>query len=299
MKAPGIVRWYGGKGNLREKILPLIPPGGRPYCEPFAGAASILFARKPAPIEVLNDLHNDLINLYRCFQDREKFEELKHRLSYTLYSRAELGRALEILNSDERDPILRAWAFYVASNMSMSGVIGTIGNWSRTFRERKGEQGSENAVAFSKKKRWFDVWHHRLQKIQIDNRDALEVIRYWDNPEAVFYLDPPYHLETRKGRKAYRHEASDDFHVRLVETILQCRGAVVLSGYDHPVYQPLTDRGWEKIVFEVSCHATPPLRTVDCEEGPEERPPRQEIVWRNPQAVEKCQGGVKRQGLVF
>lgn len=52
----------------------------------------------------------------------------------------------------------------------------------------------------------MDAWRWRLLRCQIDNKDALEVIRYWDNPEAVFYLDPPYHHDTRKNKAVYAVE---------------------------------------------------------------------------------------------
>lgn len=44
--------YFGGKGSLKARLLELVPPGGRPYC----GGASLFFARKRAPVEVLNDL---------------------------------------------------------------------------------------------------------------------------------------------------------------------------------------------------------------------------------------------------
>jgi DNA adenine methylase len=44
----------------------------------------------------------------------------------------------------------------------------------------------------------LDAWRWRLMTVQIDCRDALEVIRYWDSPDTLFYVDPPYVSETRK-----------------------------------------------------------------------------------------------------
>jgi DNA adenine methylase len=66
------------------KLMRHVPLGGKPYCEPYMGAASLFFARPPAPVEVLNDLDGDLVNLFRCLQDKTTFEELKHRIRYTL-----------------------------------------------------------------------------------------------------------------------------------------------------------------------------------------------------------------------
>lgn len=115
------VRWYGGKGRMLAKLLPVVPEGGAPYCEPYCGAASLFWRRPPAPVEVLNDLNGDLVNLFRCIQDLALFEDLKHRLTWTLYSRAEFVRALEILASDEAAGVTRAWAFFVAQNQGFAG----------------------------------------------------------------------------------------------------------------------------------------------------------------------------------
>jgi DNA adenine methylase len=287
LRAP--VRWYGGKGKMVAKLRRHVPLGGRPYCEPYMGAASLLFARPPAPVEVLNDLDGDLVNLFRCLQDRRHYRDLRHRLRYTLYARAEFGRALDILASDERDPVLRAWAFFVSRNQGFSGVARTIGNWSRTFVSNGGCADTVNCWLM--RLAMLDAWHQRLLLVQIEQRDALEVIRYWDTPETVFYVDPPYHHETRQDRQVYAVESDHDHHVQLVETLLACKGAVVLSGYDHPVYAPLTDAGWSVTRYETACHAAGRWRGSGLQGSGScrENVPRTEVVWANPRAVAACQ----------
>jgi len=70
-------RWAGGKGNLATWIVQYVP-AGQIYVEPFAGAASVLWRLpSPFPVEVLNDLDGDIVNLYRVLQDKGKFEELR------------------------------------------------------------------------------------------------------------------------------------------------------------------------------------------------------------------------------
>ena len=64
--------WYGGKGLLAQKLVPLLPQH-RIYVEPFAGGASVLFAKPPSPVEVLNDVHGDLVNFYRVLRDPALF----------------------------------------------------------------------------------------------------------------------------------------------------------------------------------------------------------------------------------
>jgi DNA adenine methylase len=271
------------------KLLRHVPPGGHPYCEPYMGGASLFFARDPAPVEVLNDLDGDLVNLFRCLQDPATFPELRHRLTHTLYSRAEFCRALDILAHKERaDPILRAWAFFVRQNMAFAGQLAaTPGDWGRSFTaSRRG--GAETTSRWMGKLATLDAWHKRLLRVQIEQLDALEVIKYWDTKDTVFYLDPPYHLETRVGGSAYRCEATHDHHVALVDVLLRCEGAVVLSGYDHPVYEPLRDAGWHVASYSTSCHAAGRTRASGLQGlgAATAYVPRTETVWSNPRAAE-------------
>lgn len=283
MRAP--VTWYGGKGNMIKKLMPLVPPGGRPYCEPYMGAASLFFARDPAPVEVLNDLDQDLVNLFRCLQDPDTFKELAHRLTWTLYSRAELARAIEILNGTESNPVMRAWAKFVAHNMAMSGINPkTAGNWSRSFVPSGGMAMATSM--WNARLSLLDAWHSRLMRVQIDCRDAIEVIRYWDTEDAVFYIDPPYHPDTRKDKKVYAAETDHNHHARLVEALLSLKGKAVLSGYAHPVYAPLEQAGWQRIDFTTACCAA--ARThrsgLQGEGAALKKVPRIETVWVNPAA---------------
>lgn len=283
LRAP--IQYFGGKGNMTAKLLPLIPAGGQPYVEPYLGGGSMFFAREPALVEVINDLNGDIVCLMRALQDRQQFEELRHRLMWTPYARAEFARALEMRADPAVTGVDRAWATFVAFNQAISGVPKTISNWSRAFIHSGGMASTAN--------RWImrlamlDAWRWRLLRCQIDSRDALEVIRYWDSPDTVFYLDPPYVQATRKSG-VYQHEADDAHHVALVETILTCQGAAVLSGYDHPIYQPLVDAGWEVTRFETACHAAGRTRGsgLQGEGAAKAKAPRTEVVWRNPRAVE-------------
>jgi DNA adenine methylase len=280
------IQWYGGKGNMVKKLMQHVPPGGQPYCEPYMGAASLFFSRPPAPVEVLNDLDGDLAGLFRCLQDKKTFKQLKHRIQHTLYSRAEFGRAIEILkNRGVTDQVLRAWAFFVAKNQGIGGVSKSVGNWGRAFVSNGG--CAENVNKWMMRLSMLDDWHLRLLRAQIDSRDAIEVIRYWDNRDAVFYLDPPYHQDMRKSKHVYAIEPDHGHHVRLVETLLTCKGAIVLSGYDHPVYAPLAKAGWTITRYQTACHAAGRGRNsgLQGKGSAMAKAPRTEVIWANPQAV--------------
>lgn len=276
------IRWYGGKGNLAARLLPLIPES-RVYCEPYFGAGSIFWRKRPSPVEVVNDLDGNLINMMRAIQDPRRFRRLRLRLAATLYSRSEFCEALRILAEDP-DLDARAWAFYVSMNQGFSGVAETVGNWGRVFGSRRG-------MAETASKWWtrFDAlpaWHKRIARAQIDNRDALDVIRYWDSSETTFYIDPPYMAGTRASgsRSVYAHECGDDHHENLVALLLTLYGRVVLSGYDHPTYAPLTTAGWTRIDIETACHAAGKNRTsgLQGKGAALAKVPRTEVVWRSP-----------------
>jgi DNA adenine methylase len=60
-----IIPWIGSKRRLADVLIPRFPPR-RCYVEVFAGAAALFFMR-PAEVEVLDDVNDDLVNLYHSW----------------------------------------------------------------------------------------------------------------------------------------------------------------------------------------------------------------------------------------
>lgn len=273
-------RWYGGKALLAKHIVPLLPRG-RVYVEPYMGMASVFWHLDPPyPVEVLNDIDGRVVNLFRVLQDRAMFCDFAHRVRWTMYARDELQRAID--TPDDSPPVDRAWAFFVRCNMGMSGIPAvTAGKWSRTFESSRGM--AETASKWRSRVSLLRAWHDRLSRVQIDSRDALEVIRYWDTPDTVFYLDPPYVHSTRaKGNTAvYGSEQSDSHHAELVATLLAINGQAVLSGYDTPIYAPLTAAGWRRVDIETACFAAGRVRGSGLQGigAVMEKAPRTEVLW--------------------
>ncbi|PZA08277.1 DNA adenine methylase [Meiothermus sp. Pnk-1] len=274
-------RWFGGKGNLAQRIIPLLPKATT-YVEPYAGAASVFWhLTEPYPVEVLNDLDDRIVTLFRVLQDRAKFEELAHRLVWTPYSRAEFRRALAILQDPSASDLDRAWAFFVAQNQGFSGEATCEGNWSRVLTASNRGM-AETTNRWRGRLKLLASWHDRLMRVQIDSIDALECIRYWDTPNTLFYIDPPYVLQTR-NHGGYAHEADDEHHQALVQLLLNIQGKAVLSGYDHPIYKPLEDAGWHKIVIPTASHAAGRIRgsMLRGEGAALAKVPRFEAIWSN------------------
>jgi DNA adenine methylase len=276
------VRWYGGKGRMARKIVPLLP-AGRVYVEPYAGAASVFWhLDPPREVEVLNDLNGEIINLFRVLQDRDQFERLAHRLTWTPYSVDEFRRAGRC---ESHDPVDRAWSFFVRHGQGFSGKSDSDGNWGRVFGSSRGM--AKTASNWRSRLSLLDHWHSRLTRVQLDNRDALDVIRYWDSPDTVFYLDPPYVHSTRAkaSRNIYAHECDDSHHKQLISLLLGIGGRAVLSGYDSPLYRPLLDAGWSVHRWRVSCSAAGRVRgsRIRGEGAAKQCVPRTEVLWISPE----------------
>ena len=86
----------------------------------------------------------------------------------------------------------------------------------------------------------------RLQRVQIENAPAIEVIRRYDTENTLFYCDPPYPHESRGDAKAYGFEMADREHEKLAEALKEARGAVAVSGYRCQIMDRLY-RDWHRV----------------------------------------------------
>lgn len=246
-----LLRYFGGKWQLRHWIISHFPEHHF-YAEPFAGAASVLLAKSPAPGgEIINDLNREIINLFRVMQSPAWREELKTRLAWTPYAAAEL----EISREKTDDVIERARRTLVRSFMGIE-VSGTCGSRSG-FRmgsvdlrrlDGDGKRTFRNcAIDWSNWKSHLDAISERLSKVMIYERDVFEFIDLMDSPECLQYVDPPYHHGTRSGT---RYAVEFDRHAELAERLASCKSMIVLSGYQCAEYEVLENAGFVRVEKE-------------------------------------------------
>lgn len=241
-----LLRYFGGKWQMRHWIIEHLPPHEF-YAEPFAGAASILLAKEPAPKgEIINDLNGEVVNLFRVMQSKEYGDELMRRLEWTPFAHAEFTAA-QTCQTD--DPIERARKTLILSFMGIElrGIVESrtgfrMGNVDLARLDQEGKNTFRNCA------RDWENWklaaqtiRDRLSNVMIYERDALEFIDLMDAPTCLLYVDPPYAHETR-AQTRYAIEFTD--HDRLVTRLLACKAMVVLSGYSNVAYEPLEAAGW-------------------------------------------------------
>lgn len=231
-----VARWHGGKWRLAPWIISNMPPH-RIYVEPYCGAASVLMRKPRSRVEVLNDSYERIVNAFRVI--REHPGELEEALRHTPYSETEYRRAREI----SLDPLEDARRVIILGQQSRgsSGVCdyGRHSGWRRGVRPK----GEHSADEWGRVWLQVEAWADRLRNVFLECRDALDVIRRWDAPDALIYVDPPYVWSTRskssRGSAYGDREMSDEEHVELAGVLHECTGMVILSGYRSELYDEL------------------------------------------------------------
>jgi DNA adenine methylase len=239
------LKWHGGKSYIAGWINSLLP-AHRVYVEPFAGGLSVLLNKRRTAVEVAGDLNSELMHFWTCMRDESAY--LIRHLEIVEYSRSEFEEACELMGSHDmdatNDTVEVAASILIKNRMSRGGLGRTFG-WSD--RKRGGQPGDKNAWDTIRK--ILPTVAARLRHVELYRADAFDLIGQYDNHDTLFYVDPPYMHETRTARRAYAHEMSDDAHIRLLDTILDVHGMVVLSGYHDPLYDHVL-REWERHEFE-------------------------------------------------
>lgn len=216
--------WVGGKKALRDEILARFPRNYKRYIEVFGGAGWVLFHKPPGnDFEVFNDFNGNLVNLYRCV--REQPEALRNELRYMLNSRLDFEYMKGMLHSRAVLPDVRRAAYYYAL-IRYSYAAGTSTFGSQPHAMWNNFPLIESAAG-------------RLQKVVIENKDCVKLIRQYDRPESFFYCDPPYY----NADQYYEAVSSDGFdHAGLADALLGIKGKFLLSYNDCPEIQALYDR---------------------------------------------------------
>ena len=234
------INWYGGKYYMAKDIIEIFPKH-KMYVEGFGGAGHVLFRKEKSELEVYNDLHSGLYLFFKLL--RENNEEFIRRLSLTPYSREEFENSKGWMHED--DEIEKARKFYVRTMQS----VASNGGW--CYAKSKSRRGMCQSVS-----RWLGNIEEnlsgaieRLKEVQIENLDVLDLIKKYDKEDTLFYLDPPYVPETRKQKKSYDCEMTREQHIELINTLINVKGKVILSGYDNDIYNKLLDNGWKKIIL--------------------------------------------------
>lgn len=231
-----ILRLQGSKNKIAHWVVRHIPKH-RLFVDVHGGSGSVLGAKNPSFLEVFNDKHEGIVNLWRVV--REQSSELIEALVATPYSRVEWASAKEA--DCPEDPVEWARRVLVASWQGYGG------DWQRKsagFRSGSALLSSRTGPT----RDWLvmqtriHAWVDRMRGVALECMKDLDLLDRYDHEDTFFYCDPPYHATVHKSN--YRDGYAEDDHVALAKKLRSIKGKAMISGYDSPLYQELFE-GWD------------------------------------------------------
>lgn len=210
------IGWVGGKSHLKKYIIPLIPRDCNRYIEVCGGAGWVLFGKDKikGQMEVFNDIDGDLINLYR--QIKNNCEALKKEVDW-LQSRELFNQyRYEIEQQVELTDLQRAARYLYLIKCSFGCTKTSFATAPKSIYNVIDE---------------LPVYKDRLKSVIIENRDFENLIKTYDRPSAVFFVDPPYVETERYYNKNYSHFNTED-HKRLKACLKGIKGRFILTYND-------------------------------------------------------------------
>ena len=214
----GMFGWLGGKRLLTKAIVAEMP-AHKCYVEVCAGAASVFFRKEPSDAEVINDINKELITCYRVVQNH--FNELCRYISDMLVSRDEFIR-FRAMPPETLTDIQKAARF-----LYLLKCHNPTYGYSKTGRPKF----NPDALA-----EHIKIAHKRLKRVNIECLPYGDVIKRYDTPDTLFYVDPPYYnMEDYYGKGIF---SKDDF-TKLKQLLTSINGKFIMSINDVPEIREL------------------------------------------------------------
>ena len=196
-------RYPGGKFYARKLILEHIIPHTC-YVEPFAGGASIFFAKKKVAFNKLNDVDPELINCYLIIRD---YVEDLIRLLHDIPASKEMHSYYKNVYRPTTD-LERALRWYYLNRVSYSGIM-NMQNCYWGYGDKYSMQPKNWPTHLRR-------CSQKLQGVEITNVDFEQVIH--EAPDNAFlFIDPPYYNADQD--KFYTHSFNRTDHMRLASIL--------------------------------------------------------------------------------
>lgn len=252
-----VLQYPGAKWSVADWIIGMMPQH-KSYLEPFFGSGAVFFSKDPSPIETINDMDGEIVNLFSVI--RTQPEALATALWATPYSRQTYDLAWQqlrdgtMLQLDDveraRLMLIRYWQTHGSSARKKSG-------WKNDVA---GREAAYAVRCWNRLPGWVMEAAARLKDAQIEHLPAVELIRRFRSPEVLIYADPPYLLQTRRALQ-YQHEMTEADHQELLRVLMNHPGPVMLSGYDNELYRDML-HDWD--CFQHPAQATNGAPRTEC-----------------------------------
>jgi len=214
--ATPIIPWIGGKRRLAKHLLPLFPKH-QTYVEPFCGAAALYFIKEPSKVEIINDINDELVNLYRVLQNH--LEEFVRQFKWALTSRKVYDWE-QNKNVDTLTDIQRAARFYYLQKLAFGGKVN-----GQTYGVAATSPPRLNLLRIEED---LSQAHLRLSRTNIEHLPWDKCVMKYDRDFTLFYLDPPYW-----NTEGYGVEFGFENYERMAELARSINGKMIISINDH------------------------------------------------------------------
>ena len=163
-----------GKKRLAERLVAMLP-GHTTYTEPFVGSGAVLFEKEPVRTEAVNDADAEIAHAFRTLKRLTAGEMNRlRRMKWT----ADFDTFKRLLASHPKDPIERLHRFLYTSHFSYGRL-----------RDSYNHQADGTTATTIER---IEKFAPRLRKVRVFCGDYAAVVKRFDGPNAVHFLDPPY-----------------------------------------------------------------------------------------------------------
>lgn len=226
-------RYPGGKTWLVPEIRKWLQNGGRRptvFVEPFAGGAMAgltAASENLAERVVLSELDQDVAAVWRATFDGEApdFEWLCNRI---LTFHVTLDNVSNTIHGPAKSVCEMAFRTIVKNRMQRGGVMAPGAGLIKTGEAGRGLNSRWYPETLTKRLRLLRTLRNRVTFLHQDGFAVVEA--FVDDPDAFFFVDPPYTAGGKKaGSRLYAHSEID--HSELFSLMSRVRGTVLMT-YD-------------------------------------------------------------------
>ncbi|PAC27839.1 DNA adenine methylase [Flectobacillus sp. BAB-3569] len=213
-----ILTRLGNKRRMKDELAKYFPKH-RMRIELFFGAGGSFFYLPEPKYAIVNDLDDDVTNLYLTIQSN--LELLRHQIEIVPISESLIKHWKQ---NRETDPIKKAVRFLFLSNFTYLGKGNTL---------RAGLDNSKDSILQN-----LDATFKKLQNVKImsrDFRDVIPAISFTkglnDKEHCFVYLDPVY-LDTENYYKVPNWTKNDT--IDCLDIMVSCGIKSAMSEFNHP-----------------------------------------------------------------
>ena len=172
------------------------------------------------------------------------FKTFQHMCELSPYNDDMRKEYISILKSNKDIPILnRAYMFFYVNRTSFNG----IGGFKINTYVRRGT--SKSISDYLSGVEHLEELHGRLKNVIVSNTDAIGLMSRFNKENVFMYLDPPYVQSTRTSNIRYEIDMNDEQQDVFLETCINSKAKLLISGYDNEKYNILLDNGFSKSNF--------------------------------------------------